>query len=91
MILKQKNVFSHVSLTHFLVLIYFLVLIFIYIYIYTHTHTHICLAVLHNLGILVPQPGMDPVNPCIGSVESYPLGFQGSPYIILKVSFSLIN
>ena len=41
MIVKQKN-FSHVSLTHFLVLIYFLVLMFLKIYI------HICLAVLHN-------------------------------------------
>ena len=64
MILKQKNVFSHVSLTHFLVLIYFLVLIFIYIYIYTHTHTHLfgCTAQSRDLSSSARDGSCEPLH-----------------------------
>ena len=48
-------------------------------------------------GILVPRPGIEPETPWIGSMESSPLDYQGSPinvYIYLKLSLhtcGLIN
>ena len=37
----------------------------------------------HSMRDLVPQPGIEPGLPCIGSSESYPLDHRGSPKMML--------